>query len=624
MNTKRRFTLVDIMRICFIILFYASNLIPSFAGPTNFAKTNFAGKTPPTKAIPATPVAKVIETSETAERYFYADNYEAAAKIFEPYAKNEKDRNYALWNTQLGSVYLAKGDIERASRNFLNAFYLMNNVTAFKELENKAMGLTGSEDKKAYKGDPYEKIYNSFYTGLLLYKQGDIENARAAFKNGILSGSDVSGELYKSNEPLLYLFASRMEFLSGDNSMGEAYLEQAKDAYCKTRPINRDTVSKEQFYRDQLKNNRDELNKLVKANTKKNKTFDKSKLSKKARKQFDMISNAMDESEQRVNGNVQEREKNNAAINTDGLKDFVKKDINTFLIIETGRGPIKQRAGKYGEMAIFRQEPDDIDAFKILIDGGSVNIQPVVADTYYQATTRGGRKMDAILKGKAHFKDESANTSKAMFNTSLSILEQANRNNPNNDPYVAGAYLAVAGACAIFGLGSAIVSSATNPAADIRHWGLLPGQIWVIPLRLSPGTHRIEIKPMNNNNPILPDQVKTLEVNINSKDSINFVRFPPYHAPIQSVKVQDNTQSNNRMGMVAAASYDNEAAAKEGVTDCATYGSKFMQASNFIPIKAIVDNGIREIAENLKTNQCSNPLQFNDGKFYVLKGVNNN
>lgn len=81
-------------------------------------------------------------------------------------ASKEKNRNYALWNNQLGSIYLAEGNYDKALDAFLKAHYLMNDITAFKNLEHSAVRLAGSEDKKAYKGDPYERSMNSLYVGL--------------------------------------------------------------------------------------------------------------------------------------------------------------------------------------------------------------------------------------------------------------------------------------------------------------------------------------------------------------------------------------------------------------------------------------------------------------------------
>ncbi len=139
--------------------------------------------------------------------FYYGDMVKARNKYEE--AANQSDRNYALWNNQLGSVYLAQGNKPGALDSFLKSYYLMNDISAFSELEASAISLSGSEDRKAYKGDPYEKAINSLYVGLLLYDKGDLENAMAAFKNGILADSDSEKESYKSDFSILYLLASR-------------------------------------------------------------------------------------------------------------------------------------------------------------------------------------------------------------------------------------------------------------------------------------------------------------------------------------------------------------------------------------------------------------------------------
>jgi len=350
-----------------------------------------------------------------------ATTYEEAAK--------QKDRNYALWDNQLGSIYLAEGDNEKALDSFLEAHYLMNNIPAFKELERKAVSLTGPEDNKAYKGDPYEKAMNSLYVGLLLYDKGDFENAIAAFKTGILADSDSKEDSYKSDIAILYLLVSRIAKKIGDESLSNDYLNAVKELF-----------------------NNPNYSILG---------FDET-----------LINKMLD------------------------LKN------NVLLVVEFGEGPFKTRSGQYGELAVIYGYNYDINGWNIMIDG-KVNPDNQIysnTDVYLQASTRGGRKMDGILKGKAQFKTNAANTSVAMLEASNQIMDQANAVRAANPYADTTGYALAAGVTALFAGGAAIMSAITNPKADIRYWSLLPEHINIFPLFISPGKHNIVLEFIDKQN----------------------------------------------------------------------------------------------------------------------------
>lgn len=380
-------------------------------------------------------------------------------------AANQKDRNYALWNNQLGSIYLAQGDYDRALDVFLKAYYLMNNIPAFKELESKAVSLTSSEDNKAYKGDPYERSINSLYVGLLLYNKGDLENAKAAFKNGILADSESKGEEYKSDIALLYLLASRITKKLGDESLSNDYLNVVKE----------------------LRNNPNY-----------------SKL----------------------------------GFNDELIQQILSLRNNVLLVVEFGEGPYKSRVGQYGELAVVKGDRYDINILNIKIDGkvNAGNQAYSNTDVYFQASTRGGRKMDGILKGKAQFKTDAANTSVAALDLSNKFINQANQIRAANPYADTSGYGAAALLSALFAGGTAIASAITNPKADIRYWSLLPEHIIVFPLFLSPGKHKINIEFIDGSYySVTAKSNYEFEADIqNDKDNIIFKRALSYRVATSS------------------------------------------------------------------------------------------
>ncbi len=418
---------------------------------------------------------------------FQSGNFKSIKETNEEAAK-QNNRNYALWNNQLGSIYLAQGDYDKALDAFLKAYYLMNNIPAFKELENKSVSLTSSEENKAYKGDPYERSINSLYVGLLLYNKGDLENAMAAFKNGILADSESKGEEYKSDIAILYLLASRITKKSGDVSLSNDYFNAVKELY------NNPNYSKLGF--------NDEL-----------------------------------------------------------VEKILNLKNNILIVVEFGEGPFKSRKGRYGELAVVCGDKYNINDWNVKIDGKSDMGNQVYSNTdvYFQASTRGGRKMDGILKGKAQFKTNAAKTSVAALGLSTQFINEGNQVRAVNPYADTSGYALAAGVTALFAGGAAIMSAVTNPKADIRCWSLLPEHVIVFPLFISPGKHKISIGFIDGRNSALVNNRKAdklkyeFDVDIQKdKDNIIFQRI------LQSKVLIDSEVSSSEITMPGEKTKNNE------------------------------------------------------------------
>jgi tetratricopeptide (TPR) repeat protein len=132
----------------------------------------------------------------------------------------------------------------------------------------------------------------------------------------------------------------------------------------------------------------------------------------------------------------------------------------TLVLVESGTSPVKTATGSYGEaMQLKRGDNPFVSA-----SAGGQEL-PLLGDIGWQASTLGGRQVDAILDGKASFRKGSE--------TVAGIGVQ-------------GATMAVgldngggaAGALAVVGIAAVLVSSASKPKADIRYWDNLPDRIY--------------------------------------------------------------------------------------------------------------------------------------------------
>ena len=94
------------------------------------------------------------------------------------------------------------------------------------------------------------------------------------------------------------------------------------------------------------------------------------------------------------------------------------------------------------------------------------------ADVGFQATTRGGRPIDAVLNGKASFKEGAQNIANVAGTVGAVSMDAAMMSG-NSD-------MAAIGMIGMFaGLAAQGVASSTQAQADIREWEQLPGQVWL-------------------------------------------------------------------------------------------------------------------------------------------------
>ncbi|MBK8099907.1 MAG: hypothetical protein IPK26_22625 [Planctomycetes bacterium] len=121
--------------------------------------------------------------------------------------------NLALVLNVLAQCELMRGRTEDARKYFGEAGAIMGN---WQTSGGEAFSaIVGSESSKTWKGDPYEKAMNAFYLGLTYLWRGEPDNARAAFKKGILADAEVADEKYQADNALLFWLAGRMSLLMG-------------------------------------------------------------------------------------------------------------------------------------------------------------------------------------------------------------------------------------------------------------------------------------------------------------------------------------------------------------------------------------------------------------------------
>ncbi len=134
-------------------------------------------------------------------REFQEGRYAEARARYESYLATDTSAE-TLDRNEAGTVALIEGDVEAAHRHFLEAFTDMEDLSS---TTGEALEATvGPESSKRWKGDPYERCMNAYYLGVTYWLMGDVDNAAACFKSGVLRDADSEKGETQSDFALLW------------------------------------------------------------------------------------------------------------------------------------------------------------------------------------------------------------------------------------------------------------------------------------------------------------------------------------------------------------------------------------------------------------------------------------
>ncbi len=155
---------------------------------------------------------------------------------------------------------------------------------------------------------------------------------------------------------------------------------------------------------------------------------------------------------------------------------------NVLLIAETGFSPVKIATGPGGsELRIKRREGVPEVGAKFFIRNGVISAYEM-EDIFWQASTRGGRKIDKILADKVEFKKSHGERGRALTQIGLAGVAVSARHRSEEGLIIAGILTAL-------GLIEQGVAGAAQTRADNRFWKNLPDRVHVY-------TFQSETKPI--------------------------------------------------------------------------------------------------------------------------------
>ena len=187
---------------------------------------------------------------------------------------------------------------------------------------------------------------------------------------------------------------------------------------------------------------------------------------------------------------------------------------NLLIFFEFGPGPTKFATGEYSQELRFHLNPSPVSSADFQVDSQKYPVAPT-DDTWFQASTRGGRQMDHILGNKAVFNKTTdiAGNAAIIGGLGTAVLSE------NRTAQEVGLGIALAG------LISKGISAATTPEADTRAWDNLPRYLSFAYLPVSPGQHVVTVEFRDGANQVLPNLTKTLTIDIPAEghDKVVFV-----------------------------------------------------------------------------------------------------
>lgn len=152
----------------------------------------------------------------------------APAAMGDPRLANVAEKDRVLAQYRLAAGALRTGNFDEAKKRLDDALLRIGGLIAGPdEAAKRARGLFTAEREKTFIGEPYERVMAYYYRGLLYWRDGQPDNARACFRSAEFIDADAETDSYKSDYVLLdYLDGLVTTKLAADGSDARARAEK--------------------------------------------------------------------------------------------------------------------------------------------------------------------------------------------------------------------------------------------------------------------------------------------------------------------------------------------------------------------------------------------------------------
>jgi tetratricopeptide (TPR) repeat protein len=108
-------------------------------------------------------------------------------------------RDKVLWQYRTAAAAMRRGQFDVAKPLLDDALLTLGGVYGKDAEARKARGLFNKEARKTFIGEPYERSMAYFYRGVLYWRDGEVDNARACFRSAQFEDSDAENKEYKGD-----------------------------------------------------------------------------------------------------------------------------------------------------------------------------------------------------------------------------------------------------------------------------------------------------------------------------------------------------------------------------------------------------------------------------------------
>lgn len=410
----------------------------------------------------------------------------------------------ALQQVRLASMALAEGRPELAEQALRAAVARMQDFRA----DGTFRAMVGAESSKEWKGEPYEKMMAFLYLGLLLFEKGDHGNALAMARSAVLADTGTSAEGYRSDFAAAFVLQALAYDRLGERHNAERAIGRAADALWQRAMVDHLSAvlhavppsedPSEEAARALLlaglpvgvgahprEPRQAVLGALSWAQDLRRLALEErparwpSGLTGLRRPQirgahdhFEGLTRAWLAGLEQLPADLLDQ----LAAEEAFLLSLID-DPGVVLWVETGSGPEKFADGSYGQLLRIRpRQPGEPPS--VALDGHP--LQPHFLDGItFQAQTRGSRRVDAFLQGKAVFKETAGWIGAGLVTAGDIALRESTE---------------LANALYLAGGASWLLGALANPTADTRQWDLLPDALWLVRADPPPGEYILELE----------------------------------------------------------------------------------------------------------------------------------
>jgi hypothetical protein len=127
------------------------------------------------------------------------------------------ERDRVLHACRAAATALRTGDYPGAKARLDDALARLGGLIVDDAAAARARSLFAAEDTKVFLGEPYERVMAYYYRGILYWRDGEPDNARACFRSGQFNDTGAQDERFSSDYVLLeYLEGLATAKLQGD------------------------------------------------------------------------------------------------------------------------------------------------------------------------------------------------------------------------------------------------------------------------------------------------------------------------------------------------------------------------------------------------------------------------